>query len=100
MNTTSDIASETHTDRQANETATQTSNDIPPSVTPTPVTSSSSNEAARNMVVGGIWCIGGIVVTAVTYNAVKDTGGTYFVAYGAIIFGGFQFLKGLFQMGN
>jgi len=37
------------------------------------------------------------VFTAVTYNAVKETGGTYFVAWGAIVYGGWQFLKGLFQ---
>lgn len=50
--------------------------------------------ARRNMWVGGAWCAGGIAVTAYTYTAASG-GGTYVVAWGAIIFGGFQFLKGL-----
>jgi hypothetical protein len=53
----------------------------------------------RNMLVGALWCIGGTVVTVVTYNIASSSpsGGTYFVAWGAIIFGGIQFLKGVFQ---
>ncbi|MEI6900821.1 MAG: hypothetical protein WCL00_13160 [Bacteroidota bacterium] len=56
-----------------------------------------TSAGARNMIVGALWCIGGIIVTAVTYDAVKDTGGTYFVAWGAILFGALQFFKGVFQ---
>lgn len=53
----------------------------------------------KNMLVGALWCIGGIVVTAATYSAASSSsgGGTYVVAWGAILFGGLQFLKGLFQ---
>ena len=58
------------------------------------------NIAVQNIVAGALWCVGGIIVTATTYNAVKDTGGTYFVAWGAILFGGIQFLKGLCQLGD
>ena len=54
--------------------------------------------AFRNIVVGACWCIGGLVVTAVSYNAGKNTGGTYIVAWGAVVFGGYQFLKGLGQL--
>ena len=50
--------------------------------------------AKRNMIVGGLWCGGGAAVTAVTY-ANASGGGSYVVTWGAIIFGGFQFLKGL-----
>lgn len=50
----------------------------------------------RNMVVGGLWCGGGLVVTLYTYAAVSG-GGTYVVAWGAILFGGIQFLKGMVQ---
>lgn len=50
--------------------------------------------AKRDMIVGGLWCGGGAAVTAVTY-ANASGGGTYVVTWGAIIFGGFQFLKGL-----
>jgi hypothetical protein len=54
-------------------------------------------EGARNMLVGALWCIGGVVVTAATYSAVKESGGTYIVAWGAILFGGIQFFRGVFQ---
>jgi len=48
------------------------------------------------MLVGGLWCFGGTAVTVYTYSAASG-GGTYVVAWGAIIFGGIQFLKGLTQ---
>ena len=50
----------------------------------------------KNMIYGALWCIGGIVVTAVTYSAASG-GGTYIVAWGAIIFGAIQFFYGLMQ---
>ncbi|HLH86887.1 MAG TPA: hypothetical protein VKX28_00400 [Xanthobacteraceae bacterium] len=54
----------------------------------------------RNMAIGGVICIIGILVTAGTYGAASSGsgGGHYVIAWGAIVFGGFQFLKGLFQM--
>jgi len=52
----------------------------------------------KNMWVGGLWCVGGAVVTVGTYSfAASGGGGTYFVAWGAVLFGGYQFLKGLYQ---
>jgi hypothetical protein len=66
-----------------------------PTTAPTP-----RNAARQNIVVGALWCVGGIIVTAATYNAVKDTGGTFLIAWGAILFGGIQFLKGLIQLGE
>src|SRR5262245_58110945 len=58
------------------------------------------DEAMRNMTVGGLWCVGGLVVTGITYGVASSGsgGGSYVVAWGAIIFGGIQFLRGLFQM--
>ena len=57
------------------------------------------NTPEHDMMVGGAWCIGGIVVTAATYNsAAQSGGGHYFIAWGAIVFGGAQFLKGLVRM--
>jgi uncharacterized protein YgiM (DUF1202 family) len=53
--------------------------------------------AKRNMVVGALWCVGGIVLTTVTYSSVAGNGGTYFVAWGPVIFGGWQLLKGIRQ---
>ena len=53
--------------------------------------------AGHDIGVGALWCIGGIAVTAGTYAAVANTGGTYFIAWGAMLFGGLQFLKGIFR---
>lgn len=55
---------------------------------------------SANMLFGALWCIGGIVFTAVSYDMVQESVGTYFIAFGAIIYGGWQFLKGLFQVLN
>ena len=50
----------------------------------------------RNMLIGALWCVGGIVVTAVTYSAASGPGGgTYVVTWGAIVFGFIRFLGGL-----
>lgn len=48
----------------------------------------------KNMIYGALWLVGGTVVTVVTYSAASG-GGTYFVAWGAIVFGGIQFVRGL-----
>jgi hypothetical protein len=56
--------------------------------------STKSEGGSKDMLYGALWCIGGIIVTAVTYSAASG-GGRYFVAWGAIIFGGIQFFKGL-----
>ena len=49
---------------------------------------------ARNILVGAAFCVGGIAVTALTYQMASG-GGTFIVAWGAILFGGIQFVKGL-----
>jgi hypothetical protein len=61
--------------------------------------SQSQQEAAqKNMLYGAVWCIGGIVVTALTYAAASGGGGgSYVVAWGAIVFGAVQFFRGLGQ---
>jgi hypothetical protein len=43
---------------------------------------------------GLLWCIGGIVVTALTYAAASG-GGTFIVAWGAVLFGAIQAVRGL-----
>ena len=64
----------------------------------TRIRSEAIREAGRkNMVYGALWCIGGIVVTVVTYRA-ASSGGTYVVAWGAIVFGAIQFFRGLVQL--
>jgi hypothetical protein len=52
----------------------------------------------RNALVGAAFCIGGIAVTALTYQMASGGGGTFIVAWGAILFGGIQFIKGLGQL--
>ena len=55
----------------------------------------------QNMIYGALWCVGGLIVTAVTYNAAAATGGgKYVVAWGAIVFGAIQFFRGLIQSGG
>lgn len=54
------------------------------------------NDGLKDILVGLLWCGGGIAVTALTYSNASD-GGTFVVAWGAILFGGIQFLKGLFH---
>ena len=53
--------------------------------------------ARRNMTYGALWCIGGGIVTCLSYSAVANAGGTYIITWGAIIFGAIQFLQGVSQ---
>lgn len=51
--------------------------------------------ATRNIWFGGLICAVGIVVTVVSYSAAAEGGGRYVVAWGAVVFGGFRFIRGL-----
>ena len=50
--------------------------------------------AKRDMIVGALWCIGGLAVTFFSYYFAKN-GSKYVLAYGAILFGAFQGIRGL-----
>ena len=50
----------------------------------------------KSMLYGALWFIGGTVVTLGTLAAASG-GGTYVIAWGAIIFGAIQFFRGLSQ---
>ena len=50
----------------------------------------------KNMGIGAAWALGGAAVTLATYSA-ASAGGTYLLAYGAIVIGGVQFVYGLYQ---
>jgi hypothetical protein len=52
----------------------------------------------KNMIYGALWCLGGLGVTAATYQAAAaGGGGKYVVAWGAIVFGAIQFFRGTLQ---
>ena len=59
-----------------------------------PQNASAVAKANKDMVVGGIWFFGGLLVTVLTYGAASG-GGSYVIAWGAIIFGGIQLFRGL-----
>ena len=63
------------------------------------VVESNVDNGSKDMIFGALWCIGGIVVTLATYSKAvsSPTGGHYFIAWGAVIFGGWQFIKGFFR---
>jgi len=47
---------------------------------------------ARN---GALWFAGGCLLTAITYLIAGELGGRYFIAWGAVVFGGIQLVRGL-----
>ena len=57
------------------------------------------DEATKQMAIGAVICIIGIAVTWGTFSAATG-GGAYVVAWGAIIFGGWRFLRGMMMMGS
>ena len=64
-----------------------------------PITQRQRAVGVQNMGLGALWFIGGSAVTLFSYEAAAETpgGGHYFLAWGAIIFGGIQFVKGVIQ---
>ena len=52
--------------------------------------------ARRNMLVGGFLCLAGLLVTLLTL-AVSGVTGFSVVAWGAIVFGALQFIRGVMQ---
>lgn len=53
----------------------------------------------RNMLIGGVICLIGLAVTAVSFMAAQGGGG-FILAWGAILFGGIQFFRGVAQAGS
>lgn len=50
-----------------------------------------------NMWIGGVICLIGIVVTVGSCLLAGEGGGRYYIAWGAIVWGGIQFFRGLSQ---
>jgi hypothetical protein len=57
--------------------------------------------AERDMLIGGLFCVGGVILTILTYSSASSSpsGGTYILAWGPIIFGAVQFFRGLSNRG-
>jgi hypothetical protein len=53
--------------------------------------------AKKDLLVGGLWCVGGTAVTVATYSAASGTGGTFLICWGAILVGGIQMLRGVYR---
>jgi hypothetical protein len=52
----------------------------------------------KNMFYGAFWCVGGIAVTVLSHQFAAGTGGGKFIlAWGTVLFGAIQFLRGLIQ---
>jgi hypothetical protein len=53
--------------------------------------------AEKRMLSGALWFLGGILVTVLSYGsaASSPSGGTYVIAWGAIVFGALRFFQGL-----
>jgi hypothetical protein len=63
-----------------------------------PPLSGFSDVGRRNMAIGGVVCVIGVIVTVATYAAASGPGGgRYIIAWGAIVFGAIQFLRGASQ---
>jgi hypothetical protein len=43
---------------------------------------------------GLLWAVGGLLVTAITYSMASDRGGTYYIFWGAVLFGAIDFFAG------
>ena len=61
------------------------------------VSRNSGSSGFTNMLIGGSIALVGLAITIGTYSAASEGGGRYVVWWGAVIFGGIQFLKGLGQ---
>jgi TonB family protein len=53
--------------------------------------------AQRDIVIGGLFFFGGLIITFVTYSAAEG-GGSYVVTWGAIAFGLFQMVRGFMAL--
>lgn len=46
------------------------------------------------MIRGLLWALGGLLVTAITYSMASGRGGTYYIFWGAVLFGAIDFFGG------
>ncbi|MEO5643897.1 MAG: hypothetical protein ABIQ40_18660 [Bacteroidia bacterium] len=58
----------------------------------------SKKEGRNDMLIGGLWIAGGLILTIGSYMMVSDKGGRYFITYGPVIYGVIRFFKGVSKM--
>jgi hypothetical protein len=51
----------------------------------------------RTMLIGGLWTVGGLVITLLGQSLANERGGSYYILWGAVILGALQFVGGLRQ---
>jgi hypothetical protein len=59
----------------------------------TAIRSARRNAGRKQMWVGAAWIVGGVLVTVISYAA-ASRGGTYLLAWGAVIFGAYDMIRG------
>lgn len=55
-------------------------------------------EGHNDMIIGGLWIAGGLILTIGSYMMVADKGGRYLITYGPVIYGVIRFFKGVSKM--
>jgi hypothetical protein len=58
-----------------------------------------SARATRELGIGALLLVVGIVITAATYGSASESGGTYIIAYGPIVVGVIKIIRGLAMRG-
>ncbi|HMB25750.1 MAG TPA: hypothetical protein VKP08_23070 [Anaerolineales bacterium] len=68
----------------------------PYSALPHPSKEELNERGKKDMMYGALLFVGGLIVTGVSYAAASN-GGTYVIAYGAVIYGLIQFVRGILE---
>ena len=53
-------------------------------------------QGLHRITIGFLWCFGGLAVSGITYYMATVNGGVYVVAWGSILWGAFDMLRGLY----
>ena len=59
-----------------------------------------SGRGSNSVLIGLVWMAIGIIITVITYSNASDSGGTYLIAYGPVIYGFGKIISGLFKSGK
>lgn len=57
-------------------------------------------KAKKDIWIGAAWCFGGLAISIFTYTMAMERGGSYFMTWGAVVFGGVQMIRGLINLGS